>query len=59
MIFSKACEYGIRATIYVAQQTSINGKRCNLKDISKEIDSPEAFTAKILQKLVKQILLNR
>lgn len=52
MIFSKACEYGIRATIYIAQQ-SINETRCSLKDISKEIDSPEAFTAKILQKLVK------
>ncbi len=52
MIFSKACEYGIRATIYIAQQ-SLNNKRPNLKDISKEIDSPEAFTAKILQQLVK------
>jgi Rrf2 family iron-sulfur cluster assembly transcriptional regulator len=52
MIFSKACEYGVRATIYIAQQTQ-DGKRSNLKDISKEIDSPEAFTAKILQKLSK------
>lgn len=52
MIFSKACEYGIRATIYVAKQ-SMNDLRPNLKDISKEIDSPEAFTAKILQLLVK------
>lgn len=52
MIFSKACEYGIRATIYVAQK-SLNHERCSMKDISKEIDSPEAFTAKILQKLVK------
>lgn len=52
MIFSKACEYGIRATIYVAQK-SLNKERCSMKDISKEIDSPEAFTAKILQKLVK------
>lgn len=52
MIFSKACEYGIRATIYVAQK-SLNQERCSMKDISKEIGSPEAFTAKILQKLVK------
>jgi Rrf2 family protein len=52
MIFTKACEYGIRATIYVTQQ-SMNSKRSSLKDISREIDSPEAFTAKILQKLVK------
>lgn len=52
MIFSKACEYGIRATIYIAQQ-SLNESRVSLKAIAKEIDSPEAFTAKILQKLVK------
>jgi Rrf2 family transcriptional regulator, iron-sulfur cluster assembly transcription factor len=52
MIFSKACEYGIRAAIYIAQQ-SLNKQRVSLKDISKEIDSPEAFTAKILQTLVK------
>ncbi len=52
MIFSKTCEYGIRATIYIALQ-SMEERRPNLKDISKEIESPEAFTAKILQLLVK------
>ena len=52
MVFSKACEYGIRATIYISQQ-SLKGIRVNQKDISKEIDSPEAFTGKILQQLVK------
>ncbi len=52
MIFSKAIEYGIKASVYVAQQ-SMNGYRSNLKDISEHIDSPEAFTAKILQQLVK------
>jgi Rrf2 family iron-sulfur cluster assembly transcriptional regulator len=52
MIFSKACEYGIRASIYVALQ-SMEGNRANLKDISAEIESPEAYTAKILQLLVK------
>ena len=51
-MFSKACEYAIRATIYIAAQ-SIKGKRSSLKDIAKEIDSPEAFTAKTLQKLSK------
>ncbi len=57
MIFSKACEYGIKATIYVAQQ-SLKELRPNLKDISKEIESPEAFTAKILQMLVKNDIIN-
>ncbi|MEO8759378.1 MAG: Rrf2 family transcriptional regulator [Bacteroidia bacterium] len=52
MIFSKSCEYGVKATIYIAKQ-SMNNTRSSLKDISKEIGSPEAFTAKILQMLAK------
>lgn len=55
-MFSKACEYGIRATIYIAMQ-SLQENRVNLKDISKEIDSPVAFTAKILQQLVKNDII--
>ena len=57
MIFSKACEYGIRASIYIAQQ-SLNDERASLKDISREIGSPEAFTAKILQTLVKNKIID-
>ncbi|MCO5229553.1 MAG: Rrf2 family transcriptional regulator [Chitinophagales bacterium] len=49
-MFSKACEYAIRATVYIAEQTKA-GNRPALKDIALEIDSPEAFTAKILQQL--------
>lgn len=51
-MFSKACEYGIRATIFIARK-SLNGERTSLKSITAEIDSPEAFTAKILQQLAK------
>lgn len=49
-MFSKACEYGIKAAIYIAKQSP--EKRVNLNDISIAIDSPVSFTAKILQKLV-------
>jgi Rrf2 family protein len=56
-MFSKACEYAIRATIYVAGKSK-EGKNVGLKDIAKNIDSPEAFTAKILQKLVKDKLIS-
>lgn len=52
-MFSKACEYGIRSVIYITN-VSIEGNRASLKEISKEIDSPVAFTAKILQQLVKE-----
>jgi len=51
-MFSKACEYGIRATIYIAGQ-SMAGQRAGLHEIASSIDSPEAFTAKILQQLVR------
>lgn len=51
-MFSKSCEYGIRASIYVAKQ-SIKERKVGQKEIAKAIDSPEAFTAKILQKLTK------
>ncbi|UNY98380.1 Rrf2 family transcriptional regulator [Zhouia spongiae] len=56
-MFSKACEYGIRATLYIAEQ-SINSRRVNIKEIAKAIDSPEAFTAKIMQQLVKNHIVN-
>ena len=51
-MFSKSCEYGIRATLYIAQQSK-KGVRPNLGEIAKAVDSPEAFTAKIMQKLAK------
>ena len=47
-MFSKSCEYGIRASIFIASE-SIRGNRVGLKEIAKEINSPEAFTAKIMQ----------
>ena len=56
-MFSKACEYGIKATLYVAHQ-SLLGNRVGLKDIAKAIDSPEAFTAKSLQQLAKNGVVN-
>lgn len=49
-MFSKACEYAIRATIYIAQQ-SARGNRLSVDDIADNIDAPRSFTAKILQQL--------
>ncbi|GGH41978.1 Rrf2 family transcriptional regulator [Mangrovimonas yunxiaonensis] len=56
-MFSKACEYGIRAVIYIAANSN-EGRRVSLKAIAKHIDSPEAFTAKILQILVRHNIIN-
>lgn len=49
-MFSKACEYAIRATIYIADQ-SMKQNKVGQKAIAKAISGPEAFTAKTLQKL--------
>ncbi|GAA3575311.1 Rrf2 family transcriptional regulator [Snuella lapsa] len=56
-MFSKACEYGIKASIFIAIN-SFEGKRVSPKEIAKEIDSPQAFTAKILQALVRHGVIN-
>lgn len=56
-MFSKTCEYGIRATIFIASE-SYNNNRVGLKDIAQKIDSPEAFTAKILQILSKNSIID-
>ncbi|MBB4808273.1 Rrf2 family protein [Chryseobacterium defluvii] len=52
-MFSKTCEYALRALIYIAQQSK-NGDRIGIKDISKGIGSPEYFIAKILQDLSRK-----
>ncbi|MFZ1703812.1 MAG: Rrf2 family transcriptional regulator [Saprospiraceae bacterium] len=50
-MFSKACEYGIKAVIHISHQSQ-KGEKASLKAVAKAIDSPIAFTAKILQSLV-------
>ncbi len=55
-MFSKACEYGIKAMIYIATQ-SAEGRRVKLGDIARYAGAPEAFTAKILGTLSKAGLL--
>lgn len=55
-MFSKACEYGIKATTYIALQ-SLQDRRVSLMEIASETDSPVAFTAKILHQLAKSDVL--
>lgn len=57
MMFSKACEYGIRAAVYITLQ-SLEGRRVSVTEIAEEIDSPVAFTAKILQQLTKNNIVH-
>lgn len=55
-MFSKECEYAIRAVLYIATQSQ-NAQSSGMKAIAAAIDSPEAFTAKILQKLTRANLI--
>jgi Rrf2 family iron-sulfur cluster assembly transcriptional regulator len=48
-MFSKACEYDIRVTLYIAQQSK-NEVWHSLREIARAINSPEDFTVKIMQK---------
>ena len=56
-MFSKSCEYGIKAVIYISEKSQ-NGSRVSLKEIAKAIDSPIAFTAKIIQSLARADIIN-
>jgi|JI10StandDraft_1071094.scaffolds.fasta_scaffold1268178_1 Rrf2 family protein len=56
-MFSKACEYAIRAVLYISIK-SIDGSKLGIKEIAKEIDSPEPFTAKILQTLSREKIIS-
>jgi len=52
-MFSKACEYAIRASLYISRKRGA-GTKLGIKEIAKEIDSPLPFTAKILQTLTRE-----
>jgi Rrf2 family protein len=52
-MFSKTAEYALRATIFIAQKGSQDNK-LSIEEIAKSIDSPQSFTAKILQLLTKE-----
>ena len=56
MVFSKTCEYAIRAVIFIAQK-SAKGAKIGIKEIAEGIDSPVHFIAKILQDLSKRGLV--
>jgi Rrf2 family transcriptional regulator, iron-sulfur cluster assembly transcription factor len=55
-MFSKACEYGIRSSIYIAEQSQL-GRKVSLKEVAEEIESPVAYTSKILQKLSREHII--
>jgi len=56
-MFSKACEYGIRALTVIAEAGKEN-RKIGIKELCKLSNTPESFTAKILQNLVKRDIIS-
>ena len=56
-MFSKSCEYGIKAAIYITTQ-SLEGRRIKVAEIAENANSPIAFTAKLLGILNKHKILS-
>lgn len=52
-MFNKETEYAIRGLVYVKLQ-NMKHRRPGIAEIAKEIDAPHFFTAKILQRLVRE-----
>ena len=55
-MFSKACEYGIKASVYIID-SSLKNQKVSMKEVAKAIDSPEAYTSKILQQLTRNNII--
>lgn len=54
-MMSKSCEYGLRATLYIAARRE--GSYVSIRDISQELDISFHFLTKILQKLTHNGIL--
>lgn len=55
-MFSKSCQYAIRAVLYLA--TEAGNQKKGVKEISDALEIPGPFLAKIMQQLSKQHLIS-
>jgi Rrf2 family protein len=51
-VFNKETEYALRGLVYIQLQ-NLSGRRPGIIEIAQEIDAPQFYTAKILQRLVR------
>ena len=56
-MFSKACEHGLKAMIYIASK-SMESERVKIGEVAEHTGTPEAFTAKVLSTLSRHELLH-
>ena len=55
LIFSRQCEYALQAVLYIALKPQ--GEMSSIKEMTKKLDIPYHFLAKILQDLSRKGLL--
>jgi Rrf2 family protein len=55
-MFNKETEYALRGLVYIQLQ-NVRGRKPGIAEISKEIQTPQFYMAKILQRLAKQGLV--
>ena len=56
-MFSKSCQYGIRAVLYLAVYSNPD-KRLGVTEIANDLEVPKHFLAKILQQLAKENIIS-
>ena len=56
-MFSQACKYGIRATLYLSIHTN-EEKKAGVTEIADALSAPQPFLAKILQLLSKNNIIS-
>ena len=56
-MFSKSCQYGIRAALYLAVYAT-EEKRLGVTEVANNLEVPKHFLAKILQQLAKENLIS-
>lgn len=52
-LYSKGCEYAVRALVYVAEEDEDGQARVKIAEICKRAEIPEAYTRKVFQALVR------
>ena len=55
LLFSRQCEYALQAVLYLALRPA--GEMTSIKELTRKLDVPYHFVAKILQKLTQMGLL--
>ncbi len=56
-MLSNACQYAIRSVLYLSIHTTYE-KKIGVKKVAEELETPQPFLAKLLQKLAKSDLIS-